>query len=131
MQDSDASPGGNCHHMQNFCYDWLNVNPVHVLKTNYCEDLVEDYDQAIFYDVGKEYLQIQSERTSGRGSQRKSRWSLLERGASLEFEGFTGLDVDCSACPLIGGSRDPICGESMEDEIEIRRSSGIRGIDGL
>lgn len=38
------------------CYDWLNVNPVRVLKSQYVAD--SGLSPAVFYDPGKEYLQL-------------------------------------------------------------------------
>lgn len=60
------------------CYSWTNVNPVHVLKSQYCPDLIGNQDPSVFYHPGKEYLQI----SEGRRDQ-----ILSGNGFSLEMEG--------------------------------------------
>eukprot|EP00434_Breviolum_minutum_P003214 symbB.v1.2.002828.t1/scaffold144.1/size299099/6 len=51
----ERSDDDRCQSCEDFCYNWLNVNPVYVLKSQYCETAVEPM---IFYEPGKEPLGI-------------------------------------------------------------------------
>jgi len=85
LGDSMASPTSpTC---EDFCYNWLNVNPVYVLKSQYCSDLMGGVDPVIFYEPGKEYLQLfsGSETPVHRCSSNNMRWKT--QGICLELEG--------------------------------------------
>jgi len=74
------------------CYDWLNVNPVYVLKSQYCRDLLGGAEPAVFYDAGKEYLQLTSEGAAGPAQVQRKRpstrhWATFDWGPSVELEG--------------------------------------------
>jgi len=51
LGDSMASPTSpTC---EDFCYNWLNVNPVYVLKSQYCSDLMGGTDPVVSTNRGK------------------------------------------------------------------------------
>jgi len=77
---------------QEVCYNWLNVNPVYVLKSQYCEDILGGMEPVAFYDAGKEYLQLASGGLPGpvqpqRQGKHWARWTSMDRGIALELEG--------------------------------------------
>eukprot|EP00929_Paragymnodinium_shiwhaense_P057298 TRINITY_DN2867_c0_g1_i1.p1 TRINITY_DN2867_c0_g1~~TRINITY_DN2867_c0_g1_i1.p1 ORF type:complete len:1535 (+),score=370.61 TRINITY_DN2867_c0_g1_i1:90-4694(+) len=80
---TDGAPAGETGR----CYDWLNVNPAHVLKNQYCRDLLDHAAPVVFYDPGKEYLQLCAEGGGPICGPTSTRWNLMNRGMDVELEG--------------------------------------------
>ncbi|CAE7547410.1 ttn-1, partial [Symbiodinium sp. KB8] len=82
-----------CQSCEDFCYNWLNVNPVYVLKSQYCADEF-GLDPCVFYEPGKEYLQL----APGDGdlhAAQSQRWKKASAGLWLEFEGLGCIAPIC------------------------------------
>ncbi|CAE7834673.1 ttn-1 [Symbiodinium sp. CCMP2592] len=82
-----------CQSCEDFCYNWLNVNPVYVLKSQYCADEF-GLDPCVFYEPGKEYLQL----APGDGdlhTAQSQRWKKASAGLWLEFEGLGCIAPIC------------------------------------
>jgi len=89
LRASHTGPAESNQLWQEVCYDWFNVNPIHVLKSQYCEELFDDQQPVVFYDAGKEYLQLNPGGAEGPETprsywnHRRGQWSSVE----LELEG--------------------------------------------
>ncbi|OLQ00665.1 hypothetical protein AK812_SmicGene16670 [Symbiodinium microadriaticum] len=66
-----------CQSCEDFCYNWLNVNPVYVLKSQYCADEF-GLDPCVFYEPGPSERQF-----------------LTGGGLWLEFEGLGCIAPIC------------------------------------
>eukprot|EP00930_Biecheleria_cincta_P022580 TRINITY_DN16484_c0_g1_i2.p1 TRINITY_DN16484_c0_g1~~TRINITY_DN16484_c0_g1_i2.p1 ORF type:complete len:1059 (-),score=144.64 TRINITY_DN16484_c0_g1_i2:9-3158(-) len=103
---SADSPEPSHRTSEEVCYSWTNVNPVHVLKSQYCRDLMMDQAPCIFYDPGKEYLQV----PRGRKDQ-----ILRGKGLHLELEG-----LGCLCVP--GAEEEPLL--RSEQSASLRPEAG-------
>lgn len=87
--ESSTSTVSTLWSCEDYCYNWLNVNPVYVLKSQYCDDLLGGADKQIFYDPGKEYLQLfcSTSPVNSPHNPRNARWNTHKSGLWLELEG--------------------------------------------
>ncbi|CAE7709854.1 unnamed protein product [Symbiodinium pilosum] len=109
--DFRAKIADRCQSCEDFCYNWLNVNPVYVLKSQYCSS---DFglDPCVFYEPGKEYLQLAPGDEGDLHAAQSQRWKKASVGLWLEFEG-----LGCIA---------PICFDEVCTEINSPSQSDSR-----
>ncbi|CAK9073992.1 unnamed protein product, partial [Durusdinium trenchii] len=86
----ERSDDDRCQSCEDFCYNWLNVNPVYVLKSQYCET---DGDPMIFYEPGTGYLQLAPTDETCVQNTSNQRWKMASSGLWLELEGLGCIGI--------------------------------------
>eukprot|EP00913_Durusdinium_trenchii_P002899 g2686.t1 len=115
----ERSDDDRCQSCEDFCYNWLNVNPVYVLKSQYCET---DGDPMIFYEPGTgpraEYLQLAPTDETCVQNTSNQRWKMASSGLWLELEGLGCIGI----APFLDSE---VCGEVVQSPVDRLQEEGL------